>query len=78
VARGAEITVNDINIDETERPVEGPLTLTSFREIYEKRFIRQRIEANHWNISRVARELDLSRTTLYDLLNKYGIPKSRK
>jgi two-component system NtrC family response regulator len=78
VARGAEITVNDINIDETESPIKGTLTLTSFREIYEKRFIQERIEANRWNISKVARELDLSRTTLYDLLHKYGIPKSRK
>lgn len=77
VARELEITVEDLNIDEIEITRSGPLTLTMFREVYEKKFIKDRVEFNRWNISKVARELDLSRTTLYDFLNKYGISKKK-
>ena len=75
VARESEITADDINVNEDETSAKGPLTLAAFREIFEKRFIRQRVEANRWNVSQVARELDLSRTTLYELLGKYKISK---
>ncbi len=77
IAQEPEISVEDLNIDKTEEPRRGPLTLSDFREIYEKKFIEERVERNRWNISQVARELDLSRTTLYDLLNKYGISKNK-
>lgn len=75
VAREMEITVDDININENESSAKGPLTLANFRDTFEKRFIQQRVEAHRWNISQVARELDLSRTTLYELLGKYKISK---
>ncbi|HHI02174.1 MAG TPA: hypothetical protein ENL22_01470 [candidate division Zixibacteria bacterium] len=54
-----------------------PMTLFDFRDIYEKKFIKEKIESSRWNISKVARQLDISRTTLYDLLEKYGIAKNK-
>jgi len=78
VAQRAEITPDDINIDEIEAAPTADLTLAGFRNIYEKRFIEQRVNNSQWNISKVARELDLSRTTLYELMNKYGISKKKK
>ena len=77
VAQTPEITIEDLNISESDDSPKGPLTLAAFRDFYEKKFIQQRVEANHWNVSKLARELDLSRTTLYDLLNKYGITKGK-
>ncbi|MCP4581257.1 MAG: PEP-CTERM-box response regulator transcription factor [candidate division Zixibacteria bacterium] len=77
VAQSDEIIPDDINIDEVELSEKSEMSLYDFRNVYEKRFIQQRVEANRWNISKVARELDLSRTTLYDLLNKYGISKKK-
>jgi len=59
-------------------PDKSELTLLNFREIYEKKFIMEKVESSRWNISKVARELDISRTTLYELLNKYGVSKDKK
>jgi len=78
VTQQAEITPDDINIHEDGTIPISNLTLSGFRNIYEKKFIEQKVENNQWNISRVARELDLSRTTLYELMNKYGISKNIK
>ncbi len=77
VSQDPRITAEDMNIDMNNVSSKGPLTLAMFREVYEKKYIKDRVEFNRWNISRVARELDLSRTTLYDLLNKYGISKNK-
>ena len=77
-AVAAEITPQDMNLGEVKTPAPMVLSLADFREIYEKKYIADKIESERWNISKVARDLDISRTTLYDLLNKYGIGDKKK
>ncbi len=48
-------------------------TLREFREVAEKNFILAKLEANNWNISQTAREIDTPRSNLYKKLEQYGI-----
>jgi len=48
-------------------------SLKEFRDIAEKEFILSKLEANSWNISQTAREIDTPRSNLYKKLEQYGI-----
>ncbi len=48
-------------------------TLREFRDIAERDFILAKLEANGWNISQTAREIDTPRSNLYKKLEQYGI-----
>ncbi|MBM3295404.1 MAG: sigma-54-dependent Fis family transcriptional regulator [Candidatus Aminicenantes bacterium] len=48
-------------------------TLKDFRELAEKDFILAKLEANDWNVSQTAREIDTPRSNLYKKLELYGI-----
>jgi len=50
-------------------------TLQEIREEAEKNCLADSLGRNNWNISRVSRELGTSRTTLYDLIEKYNLKK---
>ncbi len=50
-------------------------TLQEIREESEKRYLSDSLARNNWNISRVSRELGTSRTTLYDLIERYHLKK---
>ena len=50
-------------------------TLQEVREECEKKCLADSLTRNNWNISRVSRELGTSRTTLYDLIEKYQLKK---
>ena len=52
-------------------------SLADIREAAEVQHIRAALLRNNWNISRAARDLGTSRTTLYDLLDKYKIDKGK-
>jgi two-component system nitrogen regulation response regulator NtrX len=52
---------------------EGVRTLREFRDIAERDFILAKLEANNWNISQTAREIDTPRSNLYKKLEQYGI-----
>ncbi len=51
----------------------GVRTLRDFRELAEKEFLLAKLEANDWNISQTAREIDTPRSNLYKKLEQYGI-----
>ena len=53
-------------------------TLQEVREEAESAHIRATLQRNNWNVTRAARDLGTSRTTLYDLLDKYKIPKAKQ
>jgi two-component system nitrogen regulation response regulator NtrX len=53
-------------------------SLREFKEVAEKAFILAKLEANDWNISRTAKEIDTPRSNLYKKLEQYGIAKSGK
>ncbi|MBD3169484.1 MAG: PEP-CTERM-box response regulator transcription factor [candidate division Zixibacteria bacterium] len=52
-----------------------PTTLSEFRQKNEADYIREVLARFKGNISKAARELDISRSTLYDLMEKYQIPR---
>lgn len=55
----------------------GQKSLLEVREEAESNHIRAALIRNNWNVSKAARDLGTSRTTLYDLLEKYKIIKSK-
>ena len=48
-------------------------TLKDFKDMAEKEFLLAKLEANGWNISQTAREVDTPRSNLYKKLEQYGI-----
>jgi two-component system nitrogen regulation response regulator NtrX len=48
-------------------------TLKEFRDMAEREFLLAKLEANAWNISQTAREVDTPRSNLYKKLEQYGI-----
>ncbi len=52
---------------------EGVKTLREYRDLAERDFILAKLEANGWNISQTAREIDTPRSNLYKKLEQYGI-----
>jgi two-component system, NtrC family, nitrogen regulation response regulator NtrX len=48
-------------------------TLKDFRDLAEKEFLLAKLEANEWNISQTARDIDTPRSNLYKKLEQYGI-----
>jgi two-component system nitrogen regulation response regulator NtrX len=51
----------------------GIKTLREYRDLAERDFILAKLEANNWNISQTAREIDTPRSNLYKKLEQYGI-----
>ncbi|WNJ21537.1 helix-turn-helix domain-containing protein [Pontibacter sp. G13] len=41
----------------------------------EKNFILKKLEANNWNISKTAEQMDIQRSHLYNKMEKYGIKR---
>lgn len=64
---GNEIKIQDL-------PFEEQATEFSFESLedHEKKYIRQILESQNWNISKSARILKVDRVTLYNKIKKYG------
>jgi hypothetical protein len=58
-------------------PVESYLARTPAKEI-ERRKLLILLDRHEWNLARVARELDVTRTTIYKRLASFGIARERK
>ena len=72
MADGALLTADDLGLKET---VEGALlfNLKEVRTRAERQAIQQALSITNGNVSRTAELLGVSRPTLYDLMEKYGI-----
>ena len=58
----------------------GPISATSYRdakELFEKQFLRQKLEENNWNISRTAEDIGLERSNLHRKIKAYGLETHR-
>jgi two-component system nitrogen regulation response regulator NtrX len=58
----------------------GDISTTSYRdakELFEKQFLRQKLEENSWNISRTAEEIGLERSNLHRKIKSYGLEANR-
>jgi two-component system NtrC family response regulator len=75
LAQGPFITPEDLELEppaDTEAP---GATLKAAREEMEKEVISRALAENRGNISKTAKELGISRPTLYELIAKYGLGK---
>ena len=69
-----KIRPEDMEITPSGTPRER-LGLKEARDLLEKELVVKSIARNEGNLTRAATELGISRPTLYDLMQKFGIPK---
>ncbi len=74
MADGKRITLKDMELDEPAAGNEAS-TLKEVREKAEKEMVQEALARNRGRISVAATELGISRPTLYDLMEKFGIAK---
>jgi two-component system NtrC family response regulator len=73
MADGKQVTAADLGIEGAEDEGEYTLNLREVRQRAESKAIRTALMKSFGNISRAAEQLGVTRPTLYDLLNKYGL-----
>jgi two-component system NtrC family response regulator len=75
MAPDKKIKPQDLALPADKKKIEEKKTLQTIREEAEKACLSESLARNNWNISKVSRELETSRTTLYDLIDKYKLRK---
>ena len=73
MADGKQVSAADLGIDAVQGNEIESLNLREVRQRAESKAIRTALMKNFGNISRAAEQLGVTRPTLYDLLNKYGL-----
>jgi len=74
MSEGKKITLKDLGMESTVGKKEC-IVLKDAREILEKELILKAMARNGNNLTKAASDLGVSRPTLYDLMEKLGIPK---
>ena len=74
MSEGRGITPEDLELTESMLADPGP-TLREVREVVEREAIQRALIRHQGKISRAAAELDVSRPTLYDLIQRLGIER---
>ena len=72
MADGKMVTAADLGLRRGDEDVET-LNLREVRQVAETKAIRVALTKSYGNISKAAELLGITRPTLYDLLNKYGL-----
>ncbi|WP_020676672.1 sigma-54-dependent transcriptional regulator [Geopsychrobacter electrodiphilus] len=70
---------NTSDISDAEMTL-GNISISSYREakeIFEKQFLKQKLEENNWNISRTAEEIGLERSNLHRKIKAYLLDADR-
>lgn len=75
MAEGTRVRAEDLEMEIGGAQERQPMGLKEAREALEKKMVLDALARNHDNISLAAEELGVSRPTLYDLMNKYGIKR---
>jgi two-component system NtrC family response regulator len=78
MAEGRYITPSHLDLGQEDKTKESTLTLKGLRESQERDLVRLAMEKANGNVSRAAAELGISRPTLYQLLDRYGLRKPRQ
>lgn len=73
MAQDKKIAPQDLALPSPPRGADKQRSLLEIREEAEKTCLVESLARNGWNISKVSRELGTSRTTLYDLIEKYKL-----
>lgn len=74
MSEGKKIALEDLELEFIEGRKDG-MVLKDARELLEKELILKAIARNDNNLTKAASDLGISRPTLYDLMDKLGIPK---
>ena len=75
MARDAYLRPEDLELAEPQ--VDSPRTLQEARDQAERALLVEALTRNAGNITRAARDIDVSRPTLHDLLRKHGVEADR-
>jgi two-component system NtrC family response regulator len=75
MADGNKITPEDLEMTNAPNSRFERMTLKEARDALEKELTIKALARNSNNLSKTAIELGISRPTLYDLLEKFGIPR---
>ncbi len=77
MAEGRYLTPSHLELASTGGAEGEAVTIRGLREHREKDLVRLAMEKTNGNVSRAAAELGISRPTLYQLLDRYGLKKSK-
>jgi two-component system, NtrC family, response regulator len=78
LAQDAYVRPQDLELEDASAPeTGGPQTLQDARDEAEKRLLIEALTRNAGNITRAARDIQVSRPTLHDLLHKHNIDASK-
>ena len=77
MAEGKYVTPANLELKDPSLSEEEASTLRASRDSREKDLVRLAMEKAEWNVSRAAEELGISRPTLYQLLARYGLKKTK-
>jgi two-component system NtrC family response regulator len=72
MADGSRISLEDLDLPDFDREAE-PLNLRQVREDTERRAIKRALALSNDRVAQAAELLGVSRPTLYDLMEKYGL-----
>jgi two-component system NtrC family response regulator len=75
MAEGRKLTAEDLELDSGHAERYRSVTLKEAREDLERELIRKTLRKHQGNVTRAAAELQVSRPTLYELMDKLGIRK---
>src|SRR5262249_50812069 len=56
----------------------GAVTLQEATREFQKRHVRDALQKNDWNVTETARELDLARSHLYNLIHDFELRREKK
>ncbi len=73
MAESTRITAEELELSVAEGEPELNLNLREVREAAERAAVQRALSVFHGNISQAAEALGVSRPTIYDLMNKYGL-----
>ncbi|MCX5747220.1 MAG: sigma-54-dependent Fis family transcriptional regulator [Proteobacteria bacterium] len=59
-------------------PDDGPTSLMHATRQFQRRLVLEALEANDWNVAETARELDLARSHLYNLIHDFDLKRDPK
>jgi two-component system NtrC family response regulator len=78
MASGSRVTAKDLELQRDKGVVaSAATTLRQAREHVERELIEQALKRHSGKITSAAADLGISRPTLYELMEKLGIPKER-
>jgi two-component system NtrC family response regulator len=77
MANGSRLTGKDLELGQEQDVASSATSLKQAREQVEREMIQQALKKNSGKITSAAADLGISRPTLYELMEKLGIPKER-